>query len=171
VPERPAQLTVPGVGATLLVVEPNVLTSNAAVESRVAPALIAAYRATHFCVAGVSPPFILKVDEANADLAQCHRAHGVDCSAFITAWNPGSQPTAQAANEAAQQRLLALLNTRRYRLLPGLGVDPAGQWEGEESVLVLGIDRPSACEIGREFRQHGIVWAGADAVPRLVMLQ
>lgn len=141
------------------------------VASRVAPALIAAYRATHFCVNSVAPPFILKVDEPNADLASCHARHGVNCSAFITAWNPGSQPTAHDDNQVAQQRLEARLHAGHYLLLGGLGIDPSGQWEGEESLLVLGIDRQRACDIGRECRQHGIVWAGADAVPRLVMLQ
>lgn len=144
---------------------------NAASESQVAPALIAAYRSTHFCVNGVSPPFILRIDEANADLAKCHAAHAVGCSAFITAWNPGSRQTRHEDNQAAQARLEALLRQRHYALLAGLGIDPTGQWEGEESLLVLGIDRQAACEIGREFHQHGIVWAGADAVPHLVMLQ
>ena len=147
------------------------MTTNVEAESRVALALIAAYRATQFCVNGVSPPFILTVDEPNGDLAKCHATHQVGCSAFITAWNPGSQPTAHADNDAAQVRLLALLRGRNYPLLAGLGIDPTGQWEGEESVLVLGIDRKTACEIGREFRQHGIVYAEADAVPRLLMLQ
>lgn len=139
--------------------------------SRVAATLIAAYRATHYCVNGVSPPFLIRVDVPSPDLAQCHRAHGVECSAFLTAWNPGSRPTPEADNAAAQARLAALLAARGYRLLAGLGLDPTGQWEGEESFLVLGVAREVACAIGREFRQHGLVWAGADAVPRLVLLE
>ena len=139
--------------------------------SRVALTLIAAYRATHYCVNGVSPPFLLRIDEPNADLASCHRASGVHSSAFLTAWNPGSRPTAEEENEAAQQRLKDLLNARGFALLGGLGVDPSGQWAGEESLLVLGIRRDTACDIGRSFLQHGIVWADRDAVPRLVMLE
>jgi hypothetical protein len=138
--------------------------------SSVGPTLIAAYRATYYCINGVSPPFLLKVDETNTDLATCHRSHGVMCSAFLTAWNPGSQPTPEEENRAAQQRLEALLRDRCYRLVDGLGVDPTGQWEGEESFLVLGIDRETACTVGRAFRQHGIVWSDADAVPRLLLL-
>ena len=71
----------------------------------------------------------------------------------------------------AQERLRATLAAHGFSLLEGLGVDPTGQWAGEESLLVLGIDRATASEIGRAFRQHGIVWSGADAVPRLVMLE
>lgn len=139
--------------------------------SRVAPTLIAAYRATHYCVNGVSPPFLLRIDEANSDLAACHRARAVECSAFLTASNPGSVPLTEEENEDAQARLRTLLEGQGFALLEGLGVDPTGQWAGEESFLVLGIGRESACEVGRQFRQHGIVWSGADAVPRLVMLE
>ena len=139
--------------------------------SRVPPTLIAAYRATHYCVNGVSLPFLLRVDEANADLAACHVSHGVSCSAFLTAWNPGSRPTPDDENQAEQDRLQALLRQRGFVLLDGLGVDPTGQWAGEESLLVLGIGRDAACEVGRAFRQHGVVWSGSDAIPRLVMLE
>ena len=138
--------------------------------SLVAPTLIAAYRATHYCVNGISPPFLLRVDEANPDLAKCHLAYGVRCSAFITAWNPGSRPTTEEENHAAQFRLEAMLRERGYRLIDGLGVDPTGQWAGEESFLVLGIDRDAACNAGRTFLQHGIVWSGADTMPRLLLL-
>jgi hypothetical protein len=139
--------------------------------SRVPPTLIAAYRSTHYCVNGVSLPFLLRVDESNADLAACHLTHGVSCSAFLTAWNPGSHPTPDEENQAEQGRLQAVLRERGFALIDGLGVDPTGQWAGEESVLVLGIKRDDACEIGRAFRQHGIVWSGSDAVPHLVLLE
>lgn len=153
-----------------LLIEPA-LVERSLEGSRVAPTLIAAYRATHYCVNGVSPPFLLRIDEPNDDLAACHLTGGVDSSAFLTAWNPGSRPTSEAENELAQQRLKDLLHARGFVLLAGLGADPSGQWAGEESLLVLGIGREAACDIGRSFRQHGIVWAGRDSVPRLVMLE
>jgi hypothetical protein len=139
--------------------------------SRVAPTLIAAYRATHYCVNGVSPPFLLKIDEANSDLAACHREYGVDSSAFLTAWNPGSRATSDEENQSAQQELRAALEARGFAVLEGLGIDPAGQWAGEESLLVLGIGCDAAAELGRAFRQHGIVWSGRDSVPRLILLE
>ena len=147
------------------------LNTHSSASSRVAPTLIAAYRATHYCVNGVSPPFLLRIDEGNPDLAACHRARAVDCSAFLTAWNPGSRPMSDEDNELAQQQLRGTLEQRGFALLEGLGVDPTGQWAGEESFLVLGIGREAACELGRAFRQHGVVWSGADAVPHLVMLE
>jgi hypothetical protein len=174
--EADADPAVCGVFALLMgrmpdsVLEADVATSIES-GSRVSPLLIAAYRATHFCVSGVQPPFILRVDESNADLANCYTTYGVRSSAFITAWNPGSQPTSDADNAAAQHRLESLLREQHFQFLHGLGVDPTGQWEGEESYLVLGIDQEAACDVGRLFHQHGIVWAGPDAVPHLIMLQ
>jgi len=147
------------------------VSSELAESSRVAAELIAAYRATHYCVNGATPPFLLRVDSANADLLAFHMAHGVRCSAFLTAWNPGSRPTPDEVNQAAQRRLTSGLQARGYRIVDGLGVDPTGQWGGEESVLVLGIELESACQVGREYCQHGIVWSGADAVPRLILLE
>jgi Protein of unknown function (DUF3293) len=147
------------------------LVANEAQSSRVLAALIAAYRATHYCVNGGAPSFLLKVDEYSADLEECQRAHGVSCSAFLTAWNPWSRATAHEVNHAAQRELATLLAARGYRTLDGLGVDPTGQWEGEESFLVLGIGCDEAIELGRQFRQNGILWAAADAVPRLVLLE
>ena len=61
------------------------MSSELAERSRVAAELIAAYRATNYCVNGATPPFLLRVDTANADLGAFHAAHGVNCSA-ARAW-------------------------------------------------------------------------------------
>ena len=139
--------------------------------SGVPPALVAAYRATRYEVTAATPPFVLRVDEPSVELATCHRAHAVRCSTFVTAWNPGSQQATAAVNSAAGEALEQRLRARGYRLLAGRGVDPAGRWPAEASVLVLGLERDAACEIARHFGQAGLVCAGDDAVPRLVLLK
>jgi hypothetical protein len=138
--------------------------------SRLPASLVAAYRATRYEVTAATPPFALCVDEPSVALAACHRAHDVRCSAFVTAWNPGSRQAAAAVNSAAGTALEQRLRVRGYRLLAGRGVDPAGRWPAEDSVLVLGLERDAAREIARQFGQAGLVWAGDDAVPRLVLL-
>jgi hypothetical protein len=112
----------------------------------------------------------MKVDVASADLLACHRAHGVDCSAFLSACNPGGRLQCAADNAAAHARLRELLRTRGYAVLAGFGADPAGEWPGEASWLVPGVGLDEARKIGRAFGQHGILYAGVDAVPRLVLL-
>lgn len=113
----------------------------------------------------------MRVDERSEDLARCHLSHGVTTSAFITAFNPLSQATSDAENEAAQERLTQRLREQGYSFLEGLGVDPTGDWPAEPSLLVLGIAHGAAHALCVEFAQNGFVWAGSDAVPRLVLLR
>ena len=137
----------------------------------VSPTLITAYRATHYCVTGVPEAFVLRIDQHSPYLAACHQSHGVSTSAFLTAYNPLSQPTGDAANEAAQTRLANRLREGSYLYLDGLGLDPSGDWPAEPSLLVLGITLNDAWSIGVEFAQNGFVWCAPDAVPRLVLLR
>ena len=114
--------------------------------------------------------FRLHIDVPSEDLRRCHELFGVDCSAFITAWNPRSTPWPQERNEAAMARLEQALAAMGCRWLRGEGVDPEGGWPGEPSMLVFGIDAPAGVALARRFDQYAIVWSGADATPRLVMV-
>ena len=89
--------------------------------------------------------------------------------AFITAWNPYSQPLSVDTNRARQRRLLARL--RQLEPLPhviaGVGVGPAdatGKRWREPSLFVAGISLESADTLMREFEQHAIV-CGAGNEP------
>ncbi len=134
------------------------------------PTLLAAYAATHYVVNGVERPFVLRVNERSAPLEVLHRRHGVDRSAFLTAWNPRSQRRADAINQAAQSELEATLRASGLKLFSAIGIDPDGNWPGEPSVLALGIAREQAEQIGRQYGQNALLWMGADAVPELVLL-
>ena len=141
----------------------------AAVEN-VSPELVAAYRRTEFRVADRGWSFLLRHDEYSKVLEECHRAFGVSCSAYITAWNPRSEPTSREVNEAAQVRLEAELTATGFTFLRGVGVDPSSAWPGEPSVLVLGISGSDAQRLGRAYGQNAVVVAGRDAVARVVMV-
>ncbi|HTV03037.1 MAG TPA: DUF3293 domain-containing protein [Luteitalea sp.] len=132
--------------------------------------LLDAYRRTEYRVEWTVEPFVLHVDQPSPTLLRCHAAFGVHDSTFITAWNPHSSPTPADANAAAMARLAHHIATRGLQTLPGVGIDPSGKWAGEESLLVLGLDAPSAVEMARAFGQNAVVCAGPDAVPRLVVL-
>ena len=125
---------------------------------------------THFMV--LEPrPLTLRVDHHSAELAELFKEMGVSSAGYLTAWNPYSPETSAADNEAAQLSLIRNLSLEGYPTLKALGVDPAGEWPGEESVFVpdLGLER--AKSLGVEFGQNAIVWAGPDAVPQLVLLR
>ena len=133
--------------------------------------LVAAYRRTEFRVADRGWSFVLRHDEHSKVLEECHRAFGVTCSAYITAWNPRSEVMSREQNEAAQARLEAEVQAAGLECLRGIGVDPSGPWPGEPSVLVLGISTDDAMRLGREYGQNAIVLVGRDAVPRLTMIR
>jgi hypothetical protein len=132
--------------------------------------LLTAYLAAHYKVTGTPTPFVLRVGHISAELAALHLAHGVNCSAFVTAWNPRGVARSESLNRASQQPLESQLKSMSLTLLAGIGEDPSGVWPGEPSILALGISRSEAARVGRTFGQLAIVWTGESAIPELVVL-
>ncbi|ALP67921.1 DUF3293 domain-containing protein [Paraburkholderia caribensis] len=139
-------------------------------ESQIPRATIQAYLETHYHVHGFSPT-LLKIGEGNATLAAIHRSNGVEASAFVTACNPFSEPLDDAANAERQKILAVELAQRGLTFIEGVGQHPSNDWAGEASFLVLGVSVEEAKELGARFGQNAIVWAGSDAVPKLVLLR
>lgn len=130
--------------------------------------LLSAFLRTDYHVRDRTFDFTLRVDQPSPDLDRCHAAHGVTSSAFITAFNPRSQLRALADNQAAQSALEAQLTAAGLVFLRGMGLSPDGDWPGEQSVLVLGLDATAACAIGRACGQHAILLAESGLPVRLV---
>jgi hypothetical protein len=117
------------------------------------------------------PGFTLRVGRASAELLAAHKRRRTDCSAFLTACNPFSQPLDAAANAARQAALAKELSSRSLAFLPGVGQHPSNGWPGEDSFLVFGLTLEAAKALGTRLEQNGIVWSGADAVPQLILLR
>ncbi|TXI89008.1 MAG: DUF3293 domain-containing protein [Cupriavidus sp.] len=139
-------------------------------DSAIPQDLVQAYLETHYQVQG-SAPMVLRVGEVNLALAALHAAAGVDCSAFITAWNPLSVQQEPARNLALQQSLEHVLQQRGWRWINGVGQHPVNSRPGEESFLMLGVALDDARALGVQFGQNAIVWSGADALPQLILLR
>lgn len=133
-------------------------------------ALMAAYSRTLFEAETPSGKLVLQVGEQNNQLQDLYRRLQVHESAYITAWNPGSRPTSTTENDRAHTELLKTIQEAGTQAYQGFGRDPAGDWEPERSLLILGISEPAAVDIGKKFGQAAIVVAGPDAVPRLLWL-
>jgi hypothetical protein len=127
-----------------------------------------AYRRAVYCIEHADAALELAVDRPSGALARLLAAHGVASAAFLTACNPGSLPTDPAVNRAAQAALVEAAAQLGHPTLPGVAVDPHGDWPDEDSVLVLGIDAAAAIRLARRFGQNALVWIEADATPRLV---
>lgn len=145
--------------------------SSAADVSAVTADKLAAYRATSYRLGFHADDIVLMIDKHSPELAALFAEHGVNCGAFITAYNPEGTLQSDASNEQGHQMLLDVAEALDEPFIEGAGQDPTGQWPPERSVFLFGIDEPAAKNIGRAFRQDAIVWVGPDAIPRLVVLR
>jgi hypothetical protein len=143
-------------------------------DTALSPDLIQAFLETHYRVhqdVPDAPPLTLRVGEASAALIALHRTYSVDCSAFLTAYNPFAKKVDDASNLQRQEALKQEISSRSLVFLPGEGQHPTNGWEPEPSVLVLGLSLEAAKVMGRQYEQAAIVWIGPTAVPELVLLQ
>lgn len=116
-----------------------------------------AYRNTTYLVDHPEGAFGIRLGEPCPRLDAVLAAHGVKCWAYVTAWNPRSQPLPAAVNAARHADLLARVAQLGYRVFPGRGQPDSGDWIPEESLLILGITEAAALALGAQFGQHAIV--------------
>lgn len=136
--------------------------------------LIQAFMETHYRIHQVRsevPPLTLRVGQANADLIDLHHAHGVNCSAVITAYNPHAQKVDESSNLRRQDNLKQELSSQSLVFFAAEGEHPTNGWGSEPSVLVLNLSLEAAKDIGRKYEQAAIVWNGLSGVPQLVLLR
>ena len=114
----------------------------------------------------------LRIDTQAEALLRLYASAGCACGVFITAYSPWGKDQGLRANEAAHARLgeeLAALAPGR--VIDGVGADPTGNWPEEKSFFALGVDLDAARGLGMRYQQDAIVWAGEDAVPKLILLR
>jgi hypothetical protein len=132
--------------------------------------LISAYEVTNFHVKA-EPAFTLNVGKGSEELKTLFKQNNVTNAAFITAWNPYSKSLSDEENQARNDQLKNELFIRSLKFVNGFGQDPLGQWSGEDSFLVFGIDLEASKALGIQFEQNAIVWSDIDAIPQLILLQ
>lgn len=135
--------------------------------------LVAAYRAARYAV--FSPGKVLAVMRIGVpcpEMDDLLDAGGASSAAFVTAHNPGGIPAREEANALAFGELIRATDPERtgYKVYPGEGNDPEGEWKAEPSLLIVGILRAEAEALGRRFRQNAIVWVEKGKAPELVLL-
>jgi len=139
-------------------------------ESKLEPDLISAYEVTNFHV-NAEPAFTLNIGRLSEELKALFKQSNVSNAAFITAWNPYSKSLSEEENQSRNDQLKNELNIRSLKFIDGFGQDPLGQWSGEDSFLVFGIDLEASKILGIQFEQNAIVWSDIDAVPKLILLR
>ncbi len=74
---------------------------------------------------------------------------------IVTPWNPFSVELSEDENHARMSRLVAYLDRTSTKWLHAKGTSPDGSWS-EDSVLLVGMSRDQALELGRAYDQHAI---------------
>lgn len=120
-----------------------------------------AYLRAEYWVGHPPDRLLLKVGRPAAGLARLAPGSGPfwpeTSWAFLTAWNPGSEPRMDFVNRQKQEELELYLRGAGYDVLPGVGRDPDGIWPDEESVMVFGLSWEKALLLGRRFNQMAIL--------------
>ena len=142
-----------------------------AAQSELMPALIEAYRKAIYRIEVGEQPFDLRVDQLSSGLSALMQQREVHCCGLVTASNPRGQVRDEADNARRHHHLLRCVDALGYAHLTAWGLDPDERWPDEQSLLILGIPRPAACELAAEFEQNALLWMTGEAIPRLILLR
>lgn len=134
------------------------------------PTLVQAYIQTDFALFGETE-LIFNAGRTSPALDVAMVWRDSDRAAFLTAYNPFSKDVGEEANRKAQSALLSDLDCMGLDWIVGEGRDPSGEWPGEPSVLVLGIARQQALELGHAYQQNALVWCQVGRPSELVLLR
>jgi hypothetical protein len=116
-----------------------------------------AYERTRFCADDGPRRTCFMAGSQNPRLDALLTRHNATRWAFITAWNPGSQPLSKQENARRHTDLRAAVRDAGLEALDGEGVGEDPSWPPEQSLLILNISRGKAISLGRRFGQLAIV--------------
>ena len=139
--------------------------------TQIHPDKVRAYLATDYRLGHTAQDIVLTIGKRSDRLAALFAAKGVNCGAFLTAYNPRGALQPEAANQLAHAQLATQLAQLGHEVIAGLGSERGSDWAPEESYFALGLALEDAKVMGTHFDQDAIVWVGADAEPQLVLLR
>jgi Protein of unknown function (DUF3293) len=139
--------------------------------TQIHPDKVRAYLATDYRLGHTSQDIVLTIGQRSERLAALFADSGVNCGAFLTAFNPQGAIQSDAANAQGHARLANQLTQLGLDAIEGSGSEEGSDWPSEKSYFALGMDLDAAKAIGTHFDQDAIVWVGADAVPQLILLR
>jgi hypothetical protein len=139
--------------------------------TQIHPEKVRAFKATDYRLGYSSQDIVLNIGQRSERLAALFAQRGVNCGAFITAYNPRGTIQSDAANERGHADLADLLREHGSPVIEGSGSEEGTEWPAEKSWFALGLKLDPAKALGRRFDQDAIVWVGPDAIPQLILLR
>ena len=139
--------------------------------TQIHPDKLRAYEATDYRLGHTDQDIVLTIRKRSERLATLFAELGVNCGAFLTAYNPQGTIQSNAANAQGHEELVSKLEELGLQAIEGSGSEEGTEWPVEKSYFAFGLALEPAKEIGVYFDQDAIVWVGADAVPQLILLR
>ena len=139
--------------------------------TQIHPDKLRAFLATDYRLGHTSQDIVLTIGQRSERLAALFGGNGVNCGAFLTAYNPRSTVQSDATNDLAHAQLAAKLQELGVLAIEGSGSEEGTEWPAEKSYFALGLALEPAKAIGTHFDQDAMVWVGPDAVPQLILLR
>jgi hypothetical protein len=139
--------------------------------TQIHPDKVRAYEATDYRLGHTDQDIVLNIGQRSERLAFLFADKGVNCGAFLTAYNPRGALQPDAANQLAHAQLATQLAQLGHEVIAGSGSEKGTDWAPEESYFALGLALEPAKAMGTHFDQDAIVWVGADAKPQLILLR
>ena len=139
--------------------------------TQIHPDKVRAYLATDYRLGHTDQDIVLTIGQHSARMAALLASSGVDCGAFLTAYNPRGTIQSDAANERAHTQLAVKIQEFGLNAIEGSGSEEGTDWPSEKSYFALGLALEPSKTIGTHFDQDAIVWVGPNAVPQLILLR
>ena len=139
------------------------------ISSNIDQLLIEAYKATTYVVKRLG--LSIRIGQKNLHLDEFLIDNNEFTWTFITAYNPLSQPLSFMENKARHKKFIIWLKAKRIRYMVGYGIPDDINWAPEMSVLILGMSKQKATELGNELEQNAIVFGQLGKAPELVLLR
>ena len=139
------------------------------ISSKLDQQLIEAYKATTYEVKRLG--LALRIGVKNRPLEEFLIDNNEFSFAFVSAYNPFSQPLSEMENKARHQQLIIWLKSKGWRYASGYGIPDETNWLPEKSVLILGISRKKAIALGNELEQNAVIFGILGNAPELVLLR
>lgn len=126
-----------------------------------------AYAAAEYVVVLDGDTLPLRVGQPASDLEAYSPAPRY---AFITAWNPASEPRSDTANHAADALLVAQLDAAGAVRHPAWAQGTEGDWR-EPGWLLTGLEESELYRLALEFGQAGVLaWRSGEPVRLRMMM-
>ncbi|GBG13938.1 uncharacterized protein NMK_1490 [Novimethylophilus kurashikiensis] len=110
----------------------------------------------------------VRIDEPARTLDDWLIRHSHKTWAFISAYNPLSQPLGDEENRHRHQQLIERVESRQQSWYEGMGRPDRNDWKPEYGLFLPGIAKRDALALAKRFQQIALVFSQRGQPPQLI---